>query len=257
MVKSKIVDSKISSHPIRLGVNIDHIATLRNARGGQDPDPVRAAHVAAKSGADSITVHLREDRRHIKDRDLERLKDEVALPLNMEMACTEEMVEIAKVILPSAVCLVPEKREELTTEGGLDLVTRGKRLIRAVEELKSLGIMVTGFIDPNIEQIEAATKIKLDSVELHTGVYCDGSEIVKKQQLIKIRKSALLATECGLKCHAGHGLNFDNVVAIAQILEISELNIGHFLICDAVFRGLGSSVSHMSDVIREARSSLM
>ena len=257
MVKSKIVDSKTSSHPIRLGVNIDHIATLRNARGGQDPDPVRAAHIAAKSGADSITVHLREDRRHIKDRDIERLKDELTLPLNMEMACTDEMVEIAKVILPSAVCLVPEKREELTTEGGLDLVTHGGRLIRMAEELKSLGIKVTGFVDPNIEQIEVAKDMELDSVELHTGVYCDGNEIVKKEELVKIRKSALLATEYGLKCHAGHGLNFDNVVAIAQIVEISELNIGHFLICDAVFSGLGSSVSRMSDVITEARTSLM
>ena len=252
-----MIESDTSSHPLRLGVNIDHIATLRNARGGQDPDPVRAAHVAAKSGADSITVHLREDRRHIRDRDIERLKDELTLPLNMEMACTVEMVEIAKVIAPSAVCLVPEKREELTTEGGLDLVTHGDRLIRMVEELKSLGIMVTGFIDPNIEQVEIAKEIELDSVELHTGVYCDGSEKVKKQELVKIRKSALLATEYGLKCHAGHGLNFDNVEAIAQIMEITELNIGHFLICDAVFSGLGSSVSHMSAVIKEARSSLI
>ena len=257
MVKSEMVDSKSSPHPIRLGVNIDHIATLRNARGGQDPDPVRAAHVAAKSGADSITVHLREDRRHIRDRDLERLKDELTLPLNMEMACTAEMVEIAKVILPSAVCLVPEKREELTTEGGLDLVTHWERLVHKVEELKASGVKVTGFIDPNIEQIEVAKKIELDSVEFHTGVYCDGSEIVKKQELVKLQKSAVFATESGIKCHAGHGLNFDNVVAIAQIMEISELNIGHFLICDAVFRGLGSSVRSMRDIITEARSGLI
>jgi len=256
MIKSEMVESGTSSHPLRLGVNIDHIATLRNARGGQDPDPVRAAHIAAKSGADSITVHLREDRRHIRDRDIERLKDELTLPLNMEMACTVEMVEIAKVILPFAVCLVPEKREELTTEGGLDLATHGDRLFPMVEELKSSGIKVTGFIDPNIDQIETAKEMELDSVELHTGVYCDGGEIVKKQELVKIKKSALLATEYGLKCHAGHGLNFDNVVAIAKIIEISELNIGHFLICDAVFSGLGSSVSRMSDIITEARSSL-
>ena len=171
MIKSEMVESGTSSHPLRLGVNIDHIATLRNARGGQDPDPVRAAHVAAKSGADSITVHLREDRRHIRDRDIERLKDQLTLPLNMEMACTVEMVEIAKVILPFAVCLVPEKREELTTEGGLDLVTHGDRLFPMVEELKSSGIKVTGFIDPNIDQIETAKEMELDSVELHTGVY--------------------------------------------------------------------------------------
>ena len=257
MVKSEMVDPKTSSAPIRLGVNIDHIATLRNARGGQQPDPVRAANIAAKSGADSITVHLREDRRHIKDRDIERLKDELTLPLNMEMACTAEMAEIAKVILPSAVCLVPEKREELTTEGGLDLVTHGDRLVLMVEELKKLGIRVTGFIDPNIKQIEAAKELELDSVELHTGAYCDGDETVKKQELVKIRKSASLAIRGGLKCHAGHGLNFDNVVAIAQIVEISELNIGHFLICDAVFRGLGSSISRMREIITEARSSLM
>ena len=257
MVKSEIEGLKISSQPIRLGVNIDHIATLRNARGGQYPDPVRAAHIAAESGADSITVHLREDRRHIRDKDIERLKGQITLPLNMEMACTVEMVEIAKVILPTAVCLVPEKREELTTEGGLDLVTNGDRLVTMVKELKSSGIRVTGFIDPNNEQIEIAKEIELDSVELHTGVYCDGDEVVKNQELAKIRDSALLATEYGLKCHAGHGLNFDNVVAIAQIGEITELNIGHFLICDAVFSGLGSSVSRMSDIITEARSSLM
>ena len=241
----------MKKHKIRLGVNIDHVATIRNARGGIHPDPVLAAKLAKKAGADGITAHLREDRRHISDADIFRLKKEVKLPLNLEMAATEEMLQIALKAVPNAVCLVPEKRAELTTEGGLNVIQFEKVLEPIIIKLKKKKIRISLFIDPNLKQISAAKKIGADIVELHTGSYCQAVGKEKEQEFKKIKEAAKYAEEIGLECHAGHGLNFATAKKIAKIPQIVELNIGHFLIGEAIFNGLDVVIKKMkSSLIR-------
>ncbi len=231
---------------LRLGINIDHIATVRNARGGVHPCPVRAAMVAMEAGADSITAHLREDRRHIKDADIERLKTEIALPLNLEMAATEEMLAIALRVRPHAVCIVPEKRAELTTEGGLDAAAMEKTLAPFVAKLQENGSRVSLFIDPSIPQIEAAKRIGARAVELHTGKYAEEFLHSKNPPtLALLQQAATAAHALGLEVHAGHGLDYDNVQNIAAIPEIIELNIGHFLMGEAMFIGLKEAIKKM------------
>jgi len=241
----------------RLGVNIDHVATIRNARGGAHPDPLRAARLAAQAGADGITAHLREDRRHISDTDIERLRRHVALPLNLEMAATREMLEIALRHRPHAACLVPEKRQELTTEGGLDVATQRDLLTPYVAKLKAAGIRPSLFIDPDPRQVEAAAAIGTAMVELHTGAYCErlneGDGSTAARELERLRSAAKLAAERGLEVHAGHGLTFDSVGAVAAIPEVVELNIGHFLIGEAIFSGLDSAIKRMRHLIRDGR----
>ena len=232
---------------IRLGVNIDHVATIRNARGGTYPDPVAAALLAIQAGADGITAHLREDRRHIRDKDLERLRAEVAAPLNMEMAATDEMVGIALGLRPHACCLVPERRAELTTEGGLNVAGQLETLTPKVQKLAQAGIRVSLFIDPSPAQIEAAAKIGAQVVELHTGAYAEG----KAGELERLRAAATQAAALGLEVHAGHGLTFENVGPIAGLPELRELNIGHFLIGQAIFDGLAAVVQNMKRHIAE------
>lgn len=232
---------------IRLGVNIDHVATIRNARGGTYPDPVAAALLAIQAGADGITAHLREDRRHIRDKDLERLRAEIAAPLNMEMAATEEMVNIALGLRPHACCLVPERREELTTEGGLNIAGQLETLSPKVQKLAQADIRVSLFIDPSPAQIEAAAKTGAQVVELHTGAYAEG----KAGELERLRTAATQATALGLEVHAGHGLTFENVGPIASLPELRELNIGHFLIGQAIFDGLAAVVQNMKRHIAE------
>ncbi|AKR47792.1 MULTISPECIES: pyridoxine 5'-phosphate synthase [Acetobacter] len=232
---------------IRLGVNIDHVATIRNARGGTYPDPVAAALLAIQAGADGITAHLREDRRHIRDKDMERLRAEVAAPLNMEMAATDEMVGIALGLRPHACCLVPERRAELTTEGGLNVAGQLETLTPKVQKLAQAGIRVSLFIDPSPLQIEAAAKIGAQVVELHTGAYAEG----KAGELERLRAAATQAAALGLEVHAGHGLTFENVGPIAGLPELRELNIGHFLIGQAIFDGLAAVVQNMKRHIAE------
>jgi pyridoxine 5-phosphate synthase len=238
----------------RLGVNIDHVATLRNARGGAHPDPLRAARIALEAGADGITAHLREDRRHIRDKDIARLGREIALPLNLEMAATEEMCQVALAHRPHAVCLVPERRLELTTEGGLDAVGSADRLAPIVAGLAEAGIRVSLFIDPEPVQIAMAARLKAFAVELHTGRYCDAEGAERGRALQRLRASAAEARRQGLECHAGHGLAFATVGAVAAIPEIVELNIGHFLIGEAVFLGLGEAIRRMREAIAESRA---
>jgi pyridoxine 5-phosphate synthase len=238
---------------IRFGVNIDHVATVRNARGGNQPDPLRAAQIAIQAGADGITAHLREDRRHILDDDIERLKNELSVPLNMEMAATDEMVAIATRIKPHAVCLVPEKRQELTTEGGLNVVAGHTKIQQVVAALKESGIRVSLFIEANTAQIDAAVSVGAPVIELHTGTYCDNSGNKRAHELDRIKTSVTYANQLGLECHAGHGLNFDTVTPIAAISSLQELNIGHFLIGDAIFVGLEESVRHMRQLMDAAR----
>lgn len=238
---------------IRLGINIDHVATIRNARGGDNPCPIRAALLALEVGADGITAHLREDRRHIKDHDIERLKNEVPLPLNLEMAATDEMLAIALRTKPHAVCLVPEKRAELTTEGGLDVIAMEKTLTPYVKKLQDNGSRVSLFIAPNKEQIEVAKRTGAKVVELHTGTY---AEAFSQENLQTIANAAQYAHSLGLEVHAGHGLNYNNVAAIAKIPEIIELNIGHFLIGEAVFIGLKEAITQMRNIMNEARKNL-
>ncbi len=242
---------------LRLGVNIDHVATIRNARGGDLPDPLRAAHLAEEAGADGITAHLREDRRHIRDEDLRRLKAEIKLPLNLEMAATEEMLEIALKHLPHACCIVPERRAERTTEGGLDAVGGHARLGPIVARLKRAGIRVSLFIEPDVAQIEMAAKLGAPVVELHTGRYCDlmtaGEERLTALELQRVREAARLGASLGLEIHAGHGLTYDSVGRIARIPEVRELNIGHFLIGEAIFVGLPASIREMRRLMDEAR----
>ncbi|GCD53396.1 pyridoxine 5'-phosphate synthase [Acetobacter pasteurianus] len=232
---------------IRLGVNIDHVATIRNARGGTYPDPVAAALLAIQAGADGITAHLREDRRHIRDKDLQRLRAEIATPLNMEMAATEEMVGIALGLRPHACCLVPERREELTTEGGLNVAGQLETLTPKVQKLAQAGIRVSLFIDPSPAQIEAAAKTGAQVVELHTGAYAEG----KAEELERLRAAATQAAALGLEIHAGHGLTFENIGPIASLPELRELNIGHFLIGQAIFDGLAAVVQNMKRHIAE------
>ncbi len=240
---------------LRLGINIDHVATLRNARGGEHPCPIRAALLAKEAGADSITAHLREDRRHIKDRDIERLKAEVNLPLNLEMAMTDEMLAIALKVKPHAVCLVPERREELTTEGGLDAVKLEKKLKPFVTALQENGSRVSLFISPDAEQVEAAKRIGARAVELHTGKYAlTFLPLPEGGELLLLSSAARLAAQLGLEIHAGHGLNYDNVGPIAAIPEIVELNIGHFLMGEAVFVGLKEAIQKMRQKMGAARS---
>ena len=242
----------------RLGVNIDHVATIRNARGVPYPDPLRAARLAASAGADGITAHLREDRRHISDADIENLTRELKIPLNLEMAATEEMLEIALRHRPHAVCLVPEKREERTTEGGIDAAGQHNHLAPFVARLSGAGIRVSMFVDPDPRQIEASRSLRAPVVELCTGAYCEAviaeDHEAVAAHLAAARKSAAAAARMGLEVHAGHGLTYDNVQPIAAIPEIRELNIGHFLIGEAIFVGLEQSIRTMRRLIEEARS---
>lgn len=238
---------------LRLGINIDHVATIRNARGGRHPDPVRAAHLAAAAGADGITAHLREDRRHISDSDIARLSNEIQLPLNLEMAATDEMVAIALRHRPHAACIVPEKREERTTEGGLDVAGQVERLRPMVARLTEAGIRVSMFIEPDPRQLDASRAIGAPVVELHTGAYCDQEGAARDAELARIVTAAGHAAAIGLECHAGHGLSFDTVKPIAAIASIRELNIGHFLVGEAIFVGFEASIRHMRALMDEAR----
>lgn len=238
---------------LRLGVNIDHVATIRNARGGRHPDPVRAADLAVRAGADGITAHLREDRRHISDDDIAALIETIPAPINLEMAATDEMVAIAVRHRPDAVCIVPERREERTTEGGIDVVANRDRLASVVAQLKEAGIEVTLFIEPAPLQIEAASAIEAFAVELHTGAYCNAQAGGRDRRLEQIVSAAARAEEVGLECHAGHGLSYDTVGPIAAIPQIVELNIGHFLIGEAIFCGLEASMQRMRAVMDEWR----
>jgi len=240
---------------LRLGVNIDHVATVRNARGGSHPDPVRAALLAIRAGADGITAHLREDRRHIVDRDIERLMAEIDRPLNFEMAATDEMLAIALRHKPHAACLVPEKRTEVTTEGGLDVVGAFDALVRPVGALGAAGIRVSLFVDPEPAQLDAARALGAPVVELHTGAYCDAAEgIEQAHELARIVRAAAHAEAIGLECHAGHGLTCDSVGPVAAISTIVELNIGHFLVGEAIFVGLEESIRRMRAAMDAARS---
>ena len=238
-----------TDQPLRLGVNIDHVATLRNARGGSDPDPARAARLAQQAGADGITLHLREDRRHILDADLSAVMEAVTLPINLEMAATEEMQRIALRHRPHAVCLVPERREERTTEGGLEVAGDDNRLRDYITPLREAGARVSLFIAPDEAQVEAAARVGAQVVELHVGAYADhcaaGDDAARNAELRRLFAAAALADELGLEVHAGHGLNFDNVGPIAAIPEVVELNIGHFLIGEAVFIGLDAAIREM------------
>ena len=238
---------------LRLGVNIDHVATVRNARGGSDPDPVRAALMAAEAGADGITAHLREDRRHIRDADVERLMAECPVPLNLEMAATDEMLAIALARSPHAVCLVPEKREERTTEGGLDAAGQHNTLAPIVGRLTDAGVRVSLFIEPDVRQIDAAIRLKAPVVELHTGRYAELEGDERAAELRRLADAAALAFKEGLEPHAGHGLTFDNVQAVAAIPQLAELNIGHFLMAEALFVGLDVAVRRMRALMDDAR----
>ncbi|MEO6224464.1 MAG: pyridoxine 5'-phosphate synthase [Sphingomicrobium sp.] len=238
---------------LRLGVNIDHVATIRNARGGDFPDPVRAAISAAEAGADGITAHLREDRRHITDGDIERLMAQIDLPLNLEMAATEEMLEIALRHRPHAACIVPEKREERTTEGGLDAAGQHDKLAYYVDQLGAAGIRVSLFIEPTDDQVTAAIGLGAPVVEFHTGSYAHATDDEQIAELTRISNAAALAAKNGIEPHAGHGLTFNNVVPVAAIPQLAELNIGHFLIGEAIFTGLADSVRRMRDLMDEAR----
>ncbi|MFT8712458.1 pyridoxine 5'-phosphate synthase [Komagataeibacter rhaeticus] len=243
------------SAPIRLGVNIDHVATVRNARGGTHPDPVLAALLAQQSGADGITAHLREDRRHIRDADLERLRAALAIPLNMEMAATEEMTTIATRLRPHACCLVPERRQEVTTEGGLDVRGQAASLAPRITRMRDAGIRVSLFIDPDAAQIEAAAQLGAAVVELHTGAYADAvDEAARAVELGRLAMGAEHAARCGLEVHAGHGLSYENVSPVAALPQVMELNIGHFLIGQAIFDGLPAVIRHMKAVMAAARS---
>ena len=242
----------MTSH-LRLGVNIDHVATIRNARGGLYPDPIRAALVAQEAGADGITAHLREDRRHIIDEDIAHLIGAIALPLNMEMAATEEMVALALRHRPHAACIVPERREEVTTEGGLDAAGQHNHLKPLIARLGDAGIRVSLFIEPDPRQIEAAMHLGAPVVEFHTGRYAHAEGEERAAELSRLADAAALAAKNGIEPHAGHGLTYDNVQPVAAIPQIAELNIGHFLIGEAIFTGLDASVRRMRALMDEAR----
>lgn len=239
---------------LRLGVNIDHVATIRNARGGPDPDPVRAAKLAAKAGADGITAHLREDRRHITDNDITRLVSEIDLPLNFEMAATAEMLDIAVRHKPHAACLVPEKREERTTEGGLDVAGAFDRLKPFVDALREAGCRVSLFIEPDPVQLDAAVAIGAPVIELHTGLYANLQGAARDAELVRLGDAAAHCDVVGLECHAGHGLTFDNVAPVAAIPQVMELNIGHFLVGEAIFGGLDSTIKRMRALMDKSRA---
>jgi len=238
---------------LRLGVNIDHVATVRNARGAGYPDPVRAALVAAEAGADGITAHLREDRRHITDDDIARLSEQLTIPLNLEMAATDEMLAIALRHRPHAACIVPEKREERTTEGGLDAAGQHNQLASLVSELGAAKIRVSLFIEPDARQIEAALRLGAPVVELHTGRYAELEGEAQAEELRRLSDAAGLAAKNGIEVHAGHGLTYDNVAPIAAIRQVRELNIGHFLVGEAMFVGLGEAVRTMRAAMDSAR----
>ncbi len=252
--------SQLKSGPpaLRLGVNIDHVATLRNARGGIHPDPLRAAHLAIEGGADGITAHLREDRRHISDADITRLKTELTRPLNLEMAATQEMLGIALRHVPNACCLVPERREERTTEGGLDVIGGFGALQPLITKLKDAGIRVSLFIEPDLKTVEAAAKAGADIVELHTGKYChlalDNDAAGVAREIERHAKAASAAAQLGIEVHAGHGLTYNTVAPIARLPQVVELNIGHFLIGEAIFGGLSAAVRRMRTLMDAARS---
>ena len=239
--------------PLRLGVNIDHVATVRNARGSGYPDPVRAAMLAAAAGADGITAHLREDRRHITDDDIARLSAGLPIPLNLEMAATEEMLGIALRHRPHAACIVPEKREERTTEGGLDAAGQFDHLAPMTAALREAGVRVSLFIEPDAGQIDAAIRLGAPVVELHTGRYAEIDGPARADELRRLADAAALAAKNGIEVHAGHGLTFDNVGAVAAIPQVRELNIGHFLIGEAIFLGLEGSVRRMREEMDVAR----
>ena len=242
---------------LRLGVNIDHVATVRNARGGNYPDPLRAAKIAEQAGADGITAHLREDRRHISDADIEGLMDVLTVPLNFEMAATDEMQKIALRHRPHAVCIVPEKREERTTEGGLEVAQDENRLAHFIAPLRDAGSRVSIFIAADTRQIEAANRIGAEVIELHTGAYCDafaeGKWDTAQTELRKLEEMAKFADSLGLEVHAGHGLTYDTVSPVAAFPEVRELNIGHFLIGEAIFLGLEPAIQEMRRLMVEAR----
>lgn len=242
---------------LRLGVNIDHVATLRNARGGDLPDPVRAAQLAEEAGADGITAHLREDRRHIIDSDIDRLMDTLRVPLNFEMAATDEMQKIALRHKPHAVCIVPEKREERTTEGGLEVAREENKLAGYIAPLREAGCRVSIFIGADERQIAAAHRIGAQVIELHTGAYCDahaeGDFATRDRELEMMREMSAYAHSLGLEVHAGHGLNYETVAPVAAFPEVVELNIGHFLIGESVFRGLGPAIAEMRRLMDAAR----
>lgn len=247
----------MNAHRLRLGVNIDHVATIRNARGGDHPDPVRAAEIVAAVGGDGITAHLREDRRHIRDEDLARIQAATDLPLNLEMAATEEMLAIALRHKPDAACIVPEKREERTTEGGLDAAGLHNQLVPIVDRLREAGIRVSLFIEADERQLDTALRLGAPVVEFHTGEYAhawiDGDQERVSRELRRITDMAALAAKNGIEPHAGHGLTFDNVQPIAAIPQIAELNIGHYLIGEAVFTGLEPAIRRMRELMDEAR----
>ena len=243
---------------LRLGVNVDHVATIRNARGGEHPDPLRAAKLVIEAGADGITAHLREDRRHIRDDDMARLKAEISKPLNFEMAATDEMVRIALQTRPHAACLVPERRQERTTEGGLDVVGQRDAIATAVAKLREGGIRVSLFIAADPAQIEAAVALGAPVIEIHTGAWCDALADERMEaaeaEWLRIREGARLARRLGLEVHAGHGLNFETAEAIAALPEVLELNIGHFLIGEAVYSGLAHTVREMRAAMDHGRA---
>ena len=239
---------------LRLGVNIDHVATVRNARGGAHPDPVRAAVAAEAAGADGITAHLREDRRHIRDADMYAIRQAVTVPLNFEMAATDEMVGIALDVKPNAACIVPERREEVTTEGGLAVAGRERELEPYFTRIRDAGIRLSLFIESSEAEIRAAAAVGADIIELHTGRYCH-DESGRAAELARIRKAAELADSPGVECHGGHGLDFDTVGAIAAIPQMHELNIGHFLMGEAMFSGMDKAIAEMRRLMNEARPS--
>ena len=243
---------------LRLGVNIDHVATVRNARGGAYPDPLRAAKLSEEAGADGITAHLREDRRHISDADIDGLMEVLTVPLNFEMAATPEMQAIALRHKPHAVCIVPEKREERTTEGGLEVAREENSIAHFIAPLRDAGCRVSIFIAPDRRQIEAAHRIGAQVIELHTGAYCDlhaeGNISARDSELKKLTEMSSLARSLGLEVHAGHGLTYDTVSPIAQLPEVVELNIGHFIIGEAIFRGLTPAIAEMRRLMDEARA---
>ncbi len=239
----------MSQSPLRLGVNIDHVATLRNSRGGSVPDPLRAALLAIEAGADGITAHLREDRRHIRDDDMKSLKNRISKPLNFEMAATDEMVAIALDTRPHAACLVPEKRSERTTEGGLEVIAAQDRLKPIVSELGRAGIRASLFIEPAIEALEAARAIGAPVIELHTGAWCDAREHGEVEwaeyEFARLRAAALHSEKIGIECHAGHGLDYDTAQLISALPQVVELNIGHFLIAESIFVGFDAAIRKM------------
>ena len=241
---------------LRLGINIDHVATIRNARGGNNPDPLRAALIAQQVGADGITAHLREDRRHILDQDIFLLKKNINLPLNFEMAATQEMVDIALKLQPNAACIVPEKRAEITTEGGLDIAKIQNKLATYIKKLQTKNIKISLFLEPDLAIIKLAKQLGADIIEFHTGKYANEQGEQRKIELNKIIKAVNYAHNLGIECHAGHGLDYDNVVDIVKITALKELNIGHFLIGESIFLGLDGAIKKMQNIISQIRDEI-